>query len=192
MRMLFHKKHFFLSYIWKIRFIIVSLQAMNRKKLFSILTLLLVLVVFGGCVSSEQRAAQKAEFAKKVKVALDKREYKIIINRMLPMQGGSKNVSYGYSVEVRNDSLLSNLPYFGRAYEVPYGGGKGLSFDAPIGNYHETKANNGSRQIVIDLKNEEDNYTYRITVFDNGSSSIQVQSRKRDNISYTGEMKFEN
>ena len=192
MRMLFHKKHFFLSYIWKIRFIIVSLQAMNRKKLFSILTLILVLVVFGGCVSSEQRAAQKAEFAKKVKVALDKREYKIIINRMLPMQGGSKNVSYGYSVEVRNDSLLSNLPYFGRAYEVPYGGGKGLSFDAPIGNYHEAKANNGSRQIVIDLKNEEDNYTYRITVFDNGSSSIQVQSRKRDNISYTGEMIFEN
>ena len=183
---------FFLSEIWIIHFIIVSLQTMNRKKLFLILTLFQVLVVLGGCVSSEERAAQKAEFAKKVKVALDKREYKISINRMLPMQGGSKNVSYGYSVEVRNDSLFSYLPYFGGAYEVPYGGGKGLSFDAPIVHYQETKAKNGSRQIAIELKNDEDNYTYSITVFDNGSSSIDVQARKRERISFTGEMIFEN
>lgn len=165
---------------------------MNRKILLSILTLLLLMVVLGGCVSSEERAAQKAEFSRKVKAALDKRAYKISINRMLPMQGASRSVSYGYSVTVKNDSLFSYLPYFGRAYDVPYGGGKGLSFDAPIGHYHEIQSNNGSRQIDIELKNEEDNYTYHITVFDNGSSSIDVQARKRERISYNGEIIFEN
>lgn len=165
---------------------------MNRKKLVSILTLSLVLIVLGGCVSSEERAAQKAELTRKVKVALDKRVYKISINRMLPMRGSSKNVSYGYSVEVRNDSLFSYLPYFGRAYEVPYGGGKGLSFEAPILHYQETMTKNGSQQIGIELTNEEDSYTYHITVFDNGSSSIDVQARKRESISYSGEMIFEN
>jgi hypothetical protein len=165
---------------------------MNRKILLSILTLLLLMVVLGGCVSSEERAAQKAEFSRKVKAALDKRAYKISINRMLPMQGASRSVSYGYSVTVKNDSLFSYLPYFGRAYDVPYGGGKGLSFDAPIGHYHETQSNNGSRQIDIELKNEEDNYTYHITVFDNGSSSIDVQARKRERISYNGDIIFEN
>lgn len=165
---------------------------MNRKILLSILTLLLLMVVLGGCASSEERAAQKAEFSRKVKAALDKRAYKISINRMLPMQGASRSVSYGYSVTVKNDSLFSYLPYFGRAYDVPYGGGKGLSFDAPIGHYHEIQSNNGSRQIDIELKNEEDNYTYHITVFDNGSSSIDVQARKRERISYNGEIIFEN
>lgn len=150
------------------------------------------MVVLGGCASSEERAAQKAEFSRKVKAALDKRAYKISINRMLPMQGASRSVSYGYSVTVKNDSLFSYLPYFGRAYDVPYGGGKGLSFDAPIGHYHEIQSNNGSRQIDIELKNEEDNYTYYITVFDNGSSSIDVQARKRERISYNGEIIFEN
>lgn len=150
------------------------------------------MVVLGGCASSEERAAQKAEFSRKVKAALDKRAYKISINRMLPMQGASRSVSYGYSVTVKNDSLFSYLPYFGRAYDVPYGGGKGLSFDAPIGHYHEIQSNNGSRQIDIELKNEEDNYTYYITVFDNGSSLIDVQARKRERISYNGEIIFEN
>ena len=150
------------------------------------------MVVLGGCASSEERAAQKAEFSRKVKAALDKRAYKISINRMFPMQGASRSVSYGYSVTVKNDSLFSYLPYFGRAYDVPYGGGKGLSFDAPIGHYHEIQSNNGSRQIDIELKNEEDNYTYHITVFDNGSSSIEVQARKRERISYNGEFIFEN
>lgn len=176
----------------KFRNIIVSLQTMNRTNLISILTLLLVLVMLGGCVSSEERAAQKAEYIRKVKVALDKRSYKISINRMLPMHGGSKSVSYGYFVTVRNDSLYSYLPYFGRAYDVPYGGGKGLSFEAPIGHYQETHAKSGLCQIDIELKNDEDNYSYHITVFDNGNSSIDVQSRKRDRISYTGEMIFEN
>ena len=106
------------------------------------------------------------------------------------MNGNSRNVSYGYSVEVRNDTLISYLPYFGRAYNVPYGGGKGLNFSERIGSYHETQQSNGARLIDIELKNDEDIYQYTIKVFDNGNSSIDVQSRQRDPISYSGEMVF--
>ena len=165
---------------------------MNRKKLISILTLFLTLVMFGSCASSAERVAQKAEFARKVKVALDKRAFKISVNRMIPMSGSGRNVSYGYSVEVKNDSLFSNLPYFGRAYQVPYGGGKGLTFDAPIIHYQESQKKNGSRQIDIEVKNEEDTYNYHMTVYDNGSSSINVQAREREGISYSGEVIFDN
>ena len=59
---------------------------MNRKEIVSILILLLVLVMFGSCASSEERAAQKAEFARKVNAALDKKAYKISVNRMVPMK----------------------------------------------------------------------------------------------------------
>ena len=147
--------------------------------------------VLCGCATSEERAAQKAEMARNVTKALNERNYKISILRMNPMRGSSRSVSYGYSVEVRNDTLFSYLPYFGRAYNVPYGGGKGLNFSHPIENYQEYQKKNGQRHIEIGLTNEEDTYLYTIEVFDNGNSSVEVLSRQRERIFYTGMMEFE-
>lgn len=147
-------------------------------------------VMLSGCATSEERAAQKAEHAKKVVAALNKKAYTISVDRMYPMKGSPKNVSYGYSVEVRNDSLISYLPYFGRAYSVPYGGGKGLNFSECIGSYRESQKVEGQRYIEIEVKNDEDSYLYTIEVFDNGRSSINVQSRQREPISYSGEVEI--
>jgi len=147
-------------------------------------------LIFCGCATSEERAARAAEMKKKVVLALGERKYKINISRMMPMRGPSKSVSYGYSVEVRNDSLISYLPYFGRAYNVPYGGGKGLNFSASIDSYQEYQKRNDLRHIEIGLTNDEDTYLYIIQVFDNGSSSIEVQSRQRERVSYSGELEL--
>lgn len=162
-----------------------------KKYQVSIVMALLAAVLLGGCATSEGRAAQKAEQVKKVTAALNRRQYKIAIARMYPMNGPSKTVTYGYSVEVKNDSLFSYLPYFGRAYNVPYGGGKGLNFSAPIGSYQEEVAKNGKRRIEIGLTNEEDTYLYILEVFDNGSSTVSVMSRQREQISYSGDMEFD-
>ena len=162
-----------------------------RKFFVSMVFACSALVLLSGCATSEERAARAAEQKRKVLTALTQRNYKISIDRMYMSRGGSKSVSYGYSVEVRNDSLISYLPYFGRAYNVPYGGGKGLNFSERIGSYRELMEKNGKRHIEIGLKNEEDTYLYTIDVFDNGNSSIDVQSRQRDPISYSGEMVFE-
>ena len=151
---------------------------------------ILAALVLSGCVTSEQKAAQMAEHAALVKSALNNREYKIAIDRMYPMRGSSRSVSFGYSVEVRNDSLFSYLPYFGRAYNVPYGGGKGLNFSAPIGNYQEYMMKNGQRHIEIGVTNEEDTYLYTIDVFDNGNSSVEVRARERERISYSGSVEL--
>ena len=164
---------------------------MMKKYQVSIVMALLAAVLLGGCATSEERAAQKAEQVKKVTAALNRRQYKISIARMYPMNGPSKTVTYGYSVEVKNDSLFSYLPYFGRAYNVPYGGGKGLNFSAPIGSYQEEVAKNGKRRIEIGLTNEEDTYLYILEVFDNGSSTVSVMSRQREQISYSGDMEFD-
>ena len=164
---------------------------MMKKYLVSMMMALVAAVLLGGCATSAERAAQKAEQVKKVAAALNERQYKIAIARMYPMKGPSKAVSYGYSVEVKNDSLFSYLPYFGRAYNVPYGGGKGLNFSAPIESYQEGMGKNGKRHIEIKLTNEEDTYLYTLEVFDNGSSTVSVMSRQREQISYSGDMEFD-
>lgn len=151
---------------------------------------LLVMVMFIGCKVSEEKAAQMAELSAKVTNALNNRDYKIAIDRMYPMRGSSRHVTYGYSVEVRNDTLISYLPYFGRAYNVPYGGGKGLNFTAPISSYQEFMKRNGQRHIEIGVTNDEDTYLYTIEVFDNGNSSVDVRARQRERISYSGNVEL--
>ena len=161
---------------------------MNLSK--TLMMLLASVLLLGACATQEERAARKAERARMVTAALNAREYKIDISRMIPSKGPSKSVST-YSIEVRNDSLISYLPYFGRAYNVPYGGGKGLNFSAPISKYTEGEKKNGQREIEISVTNSEDTYLYVLNVFDNGSSSLYVRSRQREQISYTGDMIFE-
>ena len=87
--------------------------------------------------------------------------------------------------------LVSYLPYFGRAYSVPYGGGKGLNFTAPISEYKAEKDNKGTTQITVIVNNEEDILTYFLSVFDNGRATIDVRAREREPISYSGDLSIE-
>lgn len=162
-----------------------------KKFLFSMVFGIVVLVMLSRCATVEERAARAAEQAAKVRTALTERNYKISIDHMYPMKGGSKSVSFGYTVEVRNDSLFSYLPYIGRAYQIPYGGGKGLNFSERIGSYQETQRKNGLQHIEIGVKNDEDTYLYTIEVWDNGKSQIDVQARQRERISYSGDIVFD-
>ena len=151
---------------------------------------LFVFFILSGCATTEKKAAQMAELSANITDALNNRDYKIGIVRMCPMKGSCRHVSYGYSVEVRNVTLISYLPYFGRAYNVPYGGGKGLNFTAPIASYQEFMKRNGLRHIEIGVINDEDTYLYTIEVFDNGNSSVDVRVRQRERISYSGNVEL--
>lgn len=162
-----------------------------KKNFVSMVIACSALVLLGSCATTEERAARLAEKARKVTLALSERKFTILVDRMYPLRGSSKRISYGYTVEVRNDSLFSYLPYFGRAYAIPYGGGKGLNFSAPINSYQEYQKKDNLRYIEIGVTNEEDTYLYVIEVFGNGKAAIGVQPRQREHISYSGEMEVD-
>ena len=127
-----------------------------------------------GC-GTTMNAEKAAEQAAMVRNMLSERHYRIGVNFMYPFRGSSRSLISDYFIEVRNDSLISHLPYFGEAYDLPYGGGQGLNFSERIGSYADYS---------------EDIFIYTINVFDNGRSSIDVRSRKRDPISFSGEMEL--
>ena len=151
------------------------------------MTALATSLLLAACATQKDQSGKQEAQAMKVSAALDARQFRIDIDRMIPLGGPSKSV-FDYFVEVRNDSLISYLPYVGRAYNIPYGGGDGLNFSAPIGSYNESFKRNGQRRIVIQLKNKEDSYIYSFDIFDNGRSSLDVQSRQRDPIAFSGDM----
>lgn len=125
-----------------------------------------------------------------VRKALDADRYTVDINYMIPAKGPGRALTTDYSIAVRNDSLLSYLPYAGRAYNIPYGGGKALNFSAPIESYEKTEKK-GETEITIRTRNEEDSYVYRLTVYKDGNASLHVQPTQRESISFSGEMELE-
>lgn len=143
-----------------------------------------------GCGTTANSAEATAEQAAKVKQAIADRNFKIDVNFMYPLRGSSRNLTPDYSLEVRNDSLFSHLPYMGEARNLPYGGGVGLIFDEHITSYAQQQQRNNEYLIEIGVKNPEDSFVYTIRVFDNGKASVDIRSRLRDPISYSGELSF--
>ena len=161
------------------------------KKWF--LPLLTALLLAGGCgvlgESREDRMAREAQEAQMVRDAVDAGQFTISIDRMYPLRGMGRSVS-SYSVKVKDGVLHSYLPYIGEAWQVPYGGGHGLNFDAEIGHYSAAQVDRDSYEIRLYVKTVEDEHLYLFRIFDNGRTTLDVQSRNRQRISYSGTMDF--
>ncbi len=153
---------------------------------------ILMAVMLAACSSltPAEKAERRAKRAQAVEQALAARHYRVAVDMMYPRRGRAKNVSSDYGLEVKGDTLVSYLPYFGRAYSVPYGGGKGLNFTETFTEYHTNKLSNGATQVLIKVKNEEDVYQFILEIFDNGSASIEMNSRERESINYSGNMEL--
>ena len=138
-----------------------------------------------GCASLKMTPEEKAMMEAKIQENLDNRTYVIDVDQMNPRRGPTQHVT-NYSIEVDGDRLVSHLPYVGQAWNLPYGGGKGMNFESKISDYVESFPKPDRRQIVIGTNNGEDLFVFIITVFGNGKSDIEVRSRNRESISYYG------
>lgn len=159
---------------------------MKMKHYFLLAGLVLAMMV-SGCSSSkgltkEEKAAQEAV----LRQAIESRTFYIDVNRMIPTSGKSQALTSSYSVEIKENQIKSYLPYFGRVHSVPYGGGNGLIFDATINDYKISYDKRGKASIELKTETPEDNYTYRIEIFPNGTTSINVSMQNRQSISFYG------
>jgi hypothetical protein len=155
-----------------------------------ILTLIAAAALLVSCGALRETPEEKAQHIQDVREAVLSGRYSIDVTTMIPLRGTTKHVS-NYSLTVKDGRLYSYLPYIGAARMLPYGGGKGLNFTAPVGSYQESMGKNGMRIIEVGTQNEEDRFLYRIEVFDNGRSTIDVLSQNRETISFSGEMTFD-
>lgn len=138
--------------------------------------------------TAQSRSEKKAQTERNVREAINADHYKINVDYMQPMKGRSRALTSDHSIEIRNDSVFSYLPYFGVAYNVPYGGGKGLIFNAPITGYRKESLKKGKTRIDFKTGNEEDKYEYSLTIYSDGSANIHIQPMNRQAISYSGEL----
>lgn len=163
------------------------------KKILSFLFSMVLLVLsLAGCGTGNglTKAEREALVTRQVQEGLDTRHYTIAVDWMKPLGGMPRHVSSNYELTVNGDEVVSYLPYVGEAYRLPYGGGKGLNFKGTIENYTITYPTSNRSHIEFTVTNEEDSYFFRIDVFSNGKSIIDIIARDRDAISFDGEMVF--
>jgi len=149
---------------------------------------LLSLLTSCGTGSKLTKAERKAYVEQYVLEALDKRQYTIAVDWMRPLGGRPKHLTSNYELKIDGDDVNSYLPFQGRAYNVPYGGGKALNFTGKIDQYQTYLRGNDLYHIEFQVTNDEDTYVYHIEMFSNGKATIDVIPRERSAISFDGEM----
>lgn len=123
-----------------------------------------------------------------VEQAVADTSFVIEVDRAYPMSGRSVILNDTYSVSVADGRVVSRLPYFGRAYSIPYGGGEGLMFEAEIEGYVCRHGRRDTVEVEFSAQTREDRFEFRISLFPNGNANISVTSTNRQPISYGGEL----
>lgn len=142
-------------------------------------------------VFAQTKRELKEQKEQAVKEKIVSENYKISVNTAYPRRGRNIQLTSPYSVEIRNDSVMSYLPFYGRAYSIPYGGGDGLIFKAPLAEYKMEMNKKGTAKVTFTARTPEDKFTFNISVFSNGSTSISVNMQNRESISFSGEVEEE-
>ena len=126
------------------------------KTIRIIFSLLLITAMSMPTLSAQTKKEKKELKKQAVEKLVTSGKYKINVNRALPARGRSVTLTSPYSVEIRNDSVISYLPYYGRAYSIPYGGGEGLNFKAPLTDYKLEWDKKETAKIKFSARSEED------------------------------------
>ena len=78
-----------------------------------------------------------------------------------------------YSIEIKNDSIFSDLFYLGQA-DIPYRRGAELNFQAPMKKYTEDIDKKKNAHIKFSANTTIGNCNFYIKVYSNGSASIYI------------------
>lgn len=161
---------------------------MKSRKYPWIVLLLLVpgLLMAQEKMSKEQRKLEKQQQTEEMVKAV---RFVFAAQTAYPEGGTSVDLSMdNYFVEYSPDLIVSDLPYYGKAYSgVAYGGG-GIRFTAKPGEYTTEQTKKGYI-IKTEVREASDTYTLTLTVASEGSASLAVYSNNRSNITFTGDLR---
>lgn len=170
-------------YIYCIIYIQTNIKTRMKKY---IVFLIATLFCIEGFAQDEKKS--KEELWNQIQTEVtENKSFKVEVTQATPFRGRTIHPSSIYSIEVRNDSLYSYLPYYGRATNIAYGGGDGLTFDAKLKSYKIDKVKDNRISLTLKADSSDDYYRYIITIFSNGSVSFDVIGVNRESISFLGD-----
>ncbi len=99
----------------------------------------------------------------------------------------NRQLTSDYDVKVSPDTVISFLPYFGRAFNAPMDPTKGgIQFTSTKFEYTQTARKKGGWDIAIKPQDTQDARLLSFSISENGYASLQVISNNRQPITFNG------
>lgn len=159
------------------------------KKTLGIISLFLV-ILFIGCKTKELSPEQQSK-AKEYVDKIESRNFIFNANSAQPISGRSINLNYNYYLKVSKDTVIANLPYYGRSYVAPINP-RDISIDFTSTNflYSENKKKDGAYEIKIvpkDITNREnEGISFLLKISPDGYATLNALPTNRQSISFYG------
>ena len=148
----------------------------------------MMLMTIMGCATLQEREERKERMRMAMAEAVEAKRMHIDITSMNTMRYGSRTVTPDFFLELKGDTVRSYLPYFGQAYQAPMmSPSQGLNFETIAKSIRVAKTKKDVSRIEIEMKTDEDTYSYVIELYDSGKAYIHVRSQHRDPISFDGD-----
>ena len=131
-----------------------------------------------------------AQDGKEIKNLVEDQNYVFIAQTALPSTGSSRQLSPDYTVKVSKDTIISDLPYFGRAYSAPIGKlDGGIKFTSNNFDYRKEVHKKGGWDILIEPNDVREVQQLSFSISENGYTTLNVISTNRQAISFYGYIK---
>jgi hypothetical protein len=150
-------------------------------------TFLLVVMAIALFPQTGLAQTKKEKKAAAIKNIVEARNYVFKAQTALPTAGSTRQLTSDFDLRVSKDTIISYLPYFGRAYTAPLNPAEGsLRFTSTDFQYSTTNKKKGGWDIIITPKDLQDPRQLTLSIFDNGTASVVVTSYNRQPISFNG------
>ena len=159
------------------------------KNIFGIISLFLIISLIG-CKTKELSPEQQIK-AKEYADKIESRNLTFNARSAQPMSGRSINLNYNYYLKVSKDTIIANLPYYGRTYVAPINP-RDISIDFTSTNflYNQEKKENGTYEIKIvpkDITNREnEDISLLLKISPSGYATLNAILTNKQGISFYG------
>lgn len=151
------------------------------------LVILLGVVLFAGC--SRKTSHQDNERRARLAEMINSKNFVFLATTAIPARGRTIQLTSTYTLAVKNDSLIANLPYFGRAFTAPIGqAGGGIEFISKDYTYIKEEKRNGAFEIEMIPLDYRDVRRLFLTISPSGYGNLYVTSQNRQAISFRGQV----
>jgi hypothetical protein len=156
------------------------------------LSLLLTACGVSSSTGDERKSARQenkaAEF-EQVASLIESGEYHYSVRSATPTGGKTIQITSDYQLAAKEGIYNAYLPFFGRAYTAPYGGGGGIEFKGEPENL-KVERNDSKYSITVsfEIEGENDRYNVHLEVSSGGYGTMVINSRNRASISYYGKI----
>ena len=123
-----------------------------------------------------------------VKTMVDSGKFIFVAQTMVPSGGVSQSLNYPYDVKISTNSLVTQLPYIGRAYTGILPNEAGVNFTSSKFDY-KSKFRKKKWEITVRPKDTRDIRELQFTVFDNGTTTLILVPSNKQAITYYGYLK---